>query len=220
MLSPIVSKYLRLHDSDRLLGLVTETATTAFKRPETDETVEAAFELFRIVGDDQGHRARLLWFLSLHDREFPRAFSRVLGKAWSRGNISRRFTSYREMAHLFQDALKADLMSATELARFDSLAEKLTIFRGGSTSPIGKPLTAGKLRYGMSWTTSQDRAEWFARRWGSEPILLRATVDRANVLAVFDYENEVVVRSGRVRNVEMLDVTAQRGESLLSHHAN
>ena len=85
----------------------------------------------------------------------------------------------------------------------------VALFRAaGFVSDQGKPQTTEPIsvyrgaswgrRRGMSWTTDQERAEWFAARFNSvsNAVVFTATVEPEAVLALVDRprgENEVVV---------------------------
>ncbi|MBR29527.1 MAG: hypothetical protein CML46_21715 [Rhodobacteraceae bacterium] len=71
---------------------------------------------------------------------------------------------------------------------FEALPEEFTVWRGVSDID---PDTAAK---GMSFTTDERVARWFARHEGGAPVLIRATVRKSDVLTTFAYEHEVVVR--------------------------
>jgi hypothetical protein len=48
--------------------------------------------------------------------------------------------------------------------------------------------------YGLSWTLDPERAAWFARRFFNErPIVVRATVMRHRIIAVFQEHREAEV---------------------------
>lgn len=82
------------------------------------------------------------------------------------------------------------------------------VYRGGSLEP-------DDLSLGMSWTLSLDEARGFAGRMaaivGGQPAVISAQVPKRDVLAVFDHESEVVVRSGfrAIQVVELGSLTEE-----------
>jgi len=86
------------------------------------------------------------------------------------------------------------------------LPEELVVHRG---------LTSRGTTMGWSWTLSQPKAEWFARRLldsrkGEKPILMTATVAKSRVIAHFTRrgEAEIVTNPRYLRNIRetVLDV--------------
>ena len=67
----------------------------------------------------------------------------------------------------------------------------------------------------MSWSLDRNCAIWFARRWvphrGRNPLCLKGQVSKGDILAYFASEDEVIVRSGRVRNVIEIPVADPDG---------
>lgn len=67
----------------------------------------------------------------------------------------------------------------------------------------------------MGWITDLQQAQWFARRAGDQfglgdPLCIKAVVSKGCALAYFHIggrkESEVVVESGRVREVEVVSL--------------
>jgi hypothetical protein len=57
----------------------------------------------------------------------------------------------------------------------------------------------------LSWTTDKEKAEWFARRFAiaTQPLLVRGTVAKKDVMAVFlgREESEVVSENVKIEKV-------------------
>lgn len=80
---------------------------------------------------------------------------------------------------------------------FDALPDEFVVWRGVSDIDLD---TAAK---GMSFTTHEGVARWFAFRNGGDPLVIRATVRKSDVFTVFAYDHEVVVRPTSVEVVEV-----------------
>ena len=93
------------------------------------------------------------------------------------------------------------LMNADERAQLQRLPDTVRIYRGFSR-PDGQT--------GMSWTTDEPRARWFARRLtrdGDEPRLAVGDVDRCRIIAYFARrgEREVLALPEHVRVIAVRD---------------
>lgn len=82
------------------------------------------------------------------------------------------------------------VMSRGERATFSRLPDTLTIYRG---------YRGDGGHFGMSWTIDRGKAEWFARRFGDgEPFVATAIISKADVLAYFTRESEILVDQYRL----------------------
>lgn len=103
------------------------------------------------------------------------------------------------------------VMDDKERAEFEALPDRVTLYRGISSSSC-RPS-------GLSWTLDRDVAHWFAARFEhvDEGVVLRGTVVRSRILALFQErdESEVVVPPKYVynRKYEAVDLEA-RGRRL------
>lgn len=77
-------------------------------------------------------------------------------------------------------------MGGQELATFESLDNELIIYRG---------CVKGLNENGLSWTLSKDQAEWFAKRFDKDGIVIERRINKKNIVAYFNSrgEEEVVV---------------------------
>lgn len=101
----------------------------------------------------------------------------------------------RQLKWAWDKQLTPLLEDDEDRAFFDALPDKVRVFRG-----VGRPKPAG----GLSWTTDEDKARWFATRLprpGGRPTLLAGEVDKAFILAAFTGrgESEVVALRADVR---------------------
>lgn len=79
------------------------------------------------------------------------------------------------------------MMDEVEWAAWAELPEQVTVYRGYNADE-GNP-------NGLSWTLNRERAEWFAKRFHREGVLLTAVVPKGVVIAVLlgRGEDEVVI---------------------------
>jgi hypothetical protein len=96
------------------------------------------------------------------------------------------------------------LMNDLERAAFETLPDKLTIYRGCAESN----------RLGFSWSIDREQGEWFARRCGlgsrnkSGALLLICECCKSNVIALFTRRNEaeIVANPDHVKIVDSVVV--------------
>ena len=81
---------------------------------------------------------------------------------------------------------KENLMGGQELATYESLDNELIIYRG---------CVKGLNENGLSWTLNKDQAEWFAKRFDKDGIVIEKRINKKNIVAYFNSrgEEEVVV---------------------------
>ncbi len=131
----------------------------------------------------------------------PAAFASGLAAAYTTGRADRETALL-----LFKFARPSDMMNPDEMAIFDGLPDRLTIYRGCSTEEI-----AGGV-FGLSWTLSRDVAEFFAWRYGAPDtsrVVVRTEITRAQALAYFSAttgEREIItdVTAGPSQPVEII----------------
>lgn len=112
----------------------------------------------------------------------PDAFASGLADAYTMGQ-----PDIYSAPLLFQAARRRDMMTAEELAVFDALPPRLTIFRGCSIEEH----TAGA--YGLSWTLDRETAEFFAWRFDAADktrCVVSASITPGDVLAYFNRRRE------------------------------
>lgn len=66
----------------------------------------------------------------------------------------------------------------------DWLGETVTAWRGSSD------ISPAKAAQGLSWTTDQSIAAWFALRYGGAPTVIKAEIPREDIAAYFDGRDE------------------------------
>ena len=130
-------------------------------------------------------------YLSLED------FSKGLAYVWVKvefPNINKDI-SVSQFIDLFNKADKKYLMDTEELETFNTLPEEIEIYRG--INQYGSVMA-------LSWTIEESIADSFAERNGGEQALYKAKVKKADVLAYFSRESEVVVDISKVYDIKQL----------------
>ena len=76
------------------------------------------------------------------------------------------------------------LMDWDERLALDSLADTVKVYRG---------CQKGINENGISWTLKRDKAEWFAKRFSKDGIVLEKEISKSDIIAVFTGRNEFEV---------------------------
>ena len=131
-------------------------------------------------------------FLSQED------FSELLGDAWVSSEYANldMNVSKSQLIKLFKSADKNILMSESELETYNDFEDSIVVYRGvGSRNQNNIKA--------LSWTTSFEKAKWFASRWGKGTVY-SAIIDKKNILAYFDRKNEseVIVDFNQLQNIK------------------
>ncbi len=135
-------------------------------------------------------------YLSIED------MSKLLAHAWvtSENPNNDNNVSIRTLVSWFKKCDKKVLMDEYEYSIYQSLPDKLKIYRGVAVNRNPK---------GLSWTNSFVTAEWFAHRFDNdkkEGYVQSAVIDKKDILAYFNTElseSEIVVDSRKL-NIERL----------------
>lgn len=91
-----------------------------------------------------------------------------------------------EYTKIFRAAGKENLMEKEELEILESLPDVVTVYRGISQE-------THHCVDGMSWTSDEGTARWFADRFGSDGSVYKLKVDKKHILAFYLAEMEVVI---------------------------
>lgn len=175
----------------------------------SEATIKAA-EMMAVMlpHHDQDNLAFYAFYEAVKENTLhPNCFSAILASAWTGGKVIGPLSNftYRLRHRMFEFAVPEFLMTPEDLAVFNALPDEITVYRGALTNR-----SANHVRYGMSWTLNREVANIFAMRNADPdffkdciPILLMATAKKEHVFAYFNdrEEEEVVIRSGRVRRV-------------------
>lgn len=149
-------------------------------------------------------------FVKYAPRMSNRVYWRTLGELWTDcENMHQSYVEWSDALHcgrrernwLMGPPDDSDRVRWRELRR---TSHPLLVYRGW----------AGRLgRDGFSWTLSQERARWFARRFAGEehrgaPHVVTGIVDARNVIAYFNArgEEEVVLLPEDVIDVKVVDL--------------
>ena len=103
--------------------------------------------------------------------------------------------SQKMAINLFKAAKKEFLMDEEERAVYENLPDEITLYRG---------VSVGRSRMGLSWTNNPDVAVWYKKRFeeeGKNGIVLKATIEKKNVLAYFEQDNEIIVDTKHLKDV-------------------
>jgi predicted ABC-type ATPase/DNA-directed RNA polymerase specialized sigma24 family protein/8-oxo-dGTP pyrophosphatase MutT (NUDIX family)/curved DNA-binding protein CbpA len=134
---------------------------------------------------------RLDALMDIEDRMSDEEFWENVGSIWVDSE------NIWQNQDVWSDILTSDrpgrekIMTAEELQDFNNLPDEITVYRGH---------IKGKNKDGLSWTTSEEKARWFANRLASGkdvPEVAEGTVKKSDVIAHFTRrgESEIVVSS-------------------------
>jgi hypothetical protein len=157
------------------------------------KAIEDAFQREIVTGEDI---TNLLWtytdsnlrwelFADLAEKGklSDEAFNKGLAIAWTEG---RGTGDFRAMAY-FDRCQKELIMDEEELAYYNNLPDKVTLYRGCSIEEYEGEDSC----FGISWTTSRDVAEFFAFRNEQEDTAVYSIeVDKEDIKTVFLSRNE------------------------------
>jgi hypothetical protein len=129
-------------------------------------------------------------------------FSTLLGDIWTNSeftNMNANVTNSK-LLKFFKSTNNSDIMTESELDKFNSLDDKIIIYRG--LTPFNK-----KNIKALSWTTSFNKAKWFANRFGDDGVVYSAIINKKDILAFFDRKNEaeVIVNYEKLENIKQVN---------------
>ena len=151
-------------------------------------------------------------FLSLVDQYLDKHdLATILRQVWQETEYVNNGTniSHERYVELFQDCDLQDLMEPSELRSVLSMPNELTIYRG---------VASGKLESAksLSWTLNLKTARNFAFHpmRNSDPKnrgeVYQATIDRNDILAYFEGEDEIVVAPANLRDLQVVALKASQ----------
>lgn len=115
-----------------------------------------------------------------------------------------------EIIHEGTDGDPRSILTGYDLAFFDSLPDRFTVYRGAAG------ISPDVIACGVCWTLRREVAEWFAHRSagfnGGDPAVVSARVRKADVLFVKAEEFEIVMQPWRWRRLRCGAPKAQRPE--------
>lgn len=86
-----------------------------------------------------------------------------------------------------------------------TLPDRLTVYRGV------RSLKASAAT-GLSWTLDLSVAEWFAVRFGEQGVVYTAQVQKEDVLAYFEREDEIILSPKPLTDIEKIEIGNRNGE--------
>lgn len=123
-------------------------------------------------------------------------FNIFLKEVWviaSNPNKDRNVTK-KQILNLFSQADRDLLMNDEEKKVYDSLSDKVKIYRGVKDSNDSNA---------FSWTLDYHMALWFAKRYDGEGYVLEAEINKENIFAFFNIRNEqeIIVNYHKIKNI-------------------
>lgn len=181
-----------LQSEDRLFDIFKEPETYKKWLKETEIQMEEATTVYKLLNYIRKPYL-LAYFKYICEELSEEDFGAILGCVWVRTEFPSDETNATmyDKIRWFQIAEKKYLMSEEEVETYNSLPDKITIYRG-CKNPEKIP--------GMSWTLSKLKARWFAKRLAREdssPVIYTYEIYKESVLAYFGRrnENEIVINT-------------------------
>lgn len=110
-----------------------------------------------------------------------KAYFELLGSIWSDSeNIGRNLDLWKELLFETRFTNQEYFMDEKEREAFNKLPDQLTIYRGHQ----------GVNKDGLSWTLSQEKAEWFANRFSADGKVVSKTIAKDQIFAYLSGRNE------------------------------
>ena len=169
------------------------------------ERINSATDLWRIYALlNKPYGLAFLKFATPHLSS--KDYSKLLADAWIRSenpNMDKNFTK-KELLNLFKKAAPTYLMTKDEYQTWKNLEQTVTVYRGVTTYN-------GFDRKAMSWTLDEEKAKWFAERFGENGKVYSAEIDKKDVYAYFGSrgESEVVVDPKGLKNITVVEEIEQ-----------
>jgi len=128
-------------------------------------------------------------------------FSRFLIDTWVSDeyvNLNKD-VSKKELVSYFKRASKEFIMEEDEMQEYTNMEDEVVIYRG-VTDYNNKQIKA------MSWTLSQETAEWFANRFNQCGYVYRAKIKKKDILAYCNQreEKEIIVDYNKLYDIELI----------------
>jgi len=163
------------------------------------ETCTCISDLLSIVR--KSYRLSYLYFLQKENTLTRRECGNLLGEQWMLIENLSIDTNVRKVTVLswIKAADKKEIMNKDELCVFRSLPDIVTVYRGCQTAKAVK---------GISWTLSEEKARWFARRFTIKEggFTYRAQICKEDVICYFAGrgEQEIVVDYRKLKNITLI----------------
>ncbi|MFY0733730.1 hypothetical protein [Aurantimonas sp. NFXS3] len=125
--------------------------------------------------------------------------------------------SLEDWRFVFQtlDANKQSLMSKSERRALRKMPSEFTVYRGVSAVDH---MEAEEAAFGLSWTTQQSKAEWFARRFAlddSQAFVIEATISKKAVIAYLTgrEESEILIDPDNIYEMKIEELEREMVEA-------
>lgn len=116
----------------------------------------------------------------------PRTFWDLVGRVWIDTEFPHNYQTEWSELLIAQMPYREYMMDEVEREAFSKLPNHITVWRGVSASDEDE--AREWIAEGFSWTRNEAKAKWFAGRWrrkGTTPYIAKATVRKADALALF-----------------------------------
>lgn len=144
---------------------------------------------------------RMTYFKYIKEYLDEKDFAEMLNFSWlndenANNNIN---VSNKELLSHFKKANKEYLMNEDDFKVFESLPNVVTIYRGVTDKNKDN-------KKALSWTLSQDKAEWFAHRFDEVGKVWKSEISKDNIFAYFDEmdEKEVIIDYNAIDDIETI----------------
>lgn len=187
-----------------MINLMEEDAQNRWRQTmaQSIDKANSAYEIYMMVT-----KPYALTFLKFAQPSLSREdMSQILASAWTRSEAPHQDVNVtvNQLLRMFKQADPTCLMEQDEYIQFKALDDTVTVYRGVTTHNA-KSVKA------LSWSLSQETAEWFARRFGEDGTVYEAQIDKKHIYAYFSgrNESEVIVDPSYLTNItEVQDLSS------------
>lgn len=112
-------------------------------------------------------------------------FSEMLIYCWSSCELPSTDVnvSQKEFLKWFSKGDKYSMMDNEDFALYNNLQNEIKIYRGCK-------LKESEIQFGISWTTDENQAIWFSKRYNDNGYVYSAIVEKENILCYTNQRNE------------------------------
>ena len=136
----------------------------------------------------------LTWLKYCRDYMSNKEFSKWFGYAWTASEDPNNDVNVglKTLVNWFKESSKTALMEPVDYKWYKNIPEEIQLCRG---------VSKGRNIYGLSYTASTEKANWFANRWNRYQGVICLTVKKDDILAYLNTrgEDEYVVNTYKYR---------------------
>lgn len=195
------SYWLQDYDTHEIFNVTQDPDKYSKWQSNMQATIEKAnsiYDIILLLNPAYQMNFLRLTYQYFHDNKL---LADVLKNCWTYQefpNWTERGRSLLTIKKLFRLSKKY-IMNSDELKTYNSLPNKVTIYRGQTYE--------GKYYNALSWTLSYDKALWFAKRFSSNGHLYKATIEKEYIYAYLNDrgEQEVIVDYTRLEAITEID---------------